>query len=250
MWTRSELKQRGKEAFLRNYGITVLVTLIFGILSGELAGNSASNGVRDVVTESDGDIFYLMSSIWLLILGIGLVFILIGVLIRIFIGNLMEIGAMRFYEENSSRKAPLGCLLYGFQQGSYGKNVLILFLRDLFIFLWALLLVIPGVIKGYEYSMIPYILAENPQISRERAFKISKAMMRGEKWNAFVLDLSFLGWNILSTVTAGIVGLLYSRPYQKAAWAELYKVNREKVLRSGEVTADELPGIDGEDVID
>lgn len=250
MWTRSELKQKGKGAFLRNYGITVLVTLIFGILSGELAGNSASNGVRDVVTESDGDIFYMASSIWLLVLGIGLIFVLVGVLIRIFIGNLVEIGAMRFYEENSSRKAPLGCLLYGFQQGSYGKNVLTLFLRDLFIFLWALLLVIPGIIKGYEYSMIPYILAENPQISRERAFEISKAMMRGEKWNAFVLDLSFLGWSILSAVTAGIVGLLYSRPYQKSTWAEFYKVNREKVLRSGEASWSELPGIDGEDVID
>ncbi len=244
MWTRSELKQKGKGAFLRNYGITVLVTLVLGIFAGEMSGNSVSNGVREAASKSDGDIVYMLNYIWLMVLGIGLILMLIGILIRIFIGNLMEIGAMRFYEENSSRKAPFGSILYGFQQGFYGKNVLILFMRDLFIFLWALLLVIPGIVKSYEYSMIPYILAENPGISRERAFKISKAMMRGEKWNAFVLDLSFLGWNILSTVTAGIVGILYSRPYQKSTWAEFYKVNREKVLRSGEASWNELPGID------
>ena len=68
--------------------------------------------------------------------------------------------------------------------------------------------------------------------------------MRGEKWEAFVLDLSFIGWNILSGITFGIVGLLYSRPYQKSTWSELYKVNREKVLGNGSVSAAELPGVD------
>ena len=61
--------------------------------------------------------------------------------------------------------------------------------------------------ESYEYKMIPYILAENPRISRKRAFEISKNMMDGEKWNAFVLDLSFIGWNLLSTITFGIVGV-------------------------------------------
>lgn len=72
MWTRSELKQRGKSAFLRNYGITVLVTLILGFLTGELSGNSISNGARDVITENDGDIMALASYVWLLILGLAL----------------------------------------------------------------------------------------------------------------------------------------------------------------------------------
>lgn len=69
--------------------------------------------------------------------------------------------------------------------------------------------------------MIPYILAENPEISRERAFEISKQMMDGQKGDAFVLDLSFIGWNILSVITLGIVGILYVNPYQSATWAEL-----------------------------
>ncbi len=246
MWTRSELKQRGKGAFLRNYGITVLVTLILGFLTGELSGNGVTTSVRKVMTENDGDIMVLASYLWLLIFGIGLIIALIGLLIKIFIGNMMEIGAMRFYEENSIRKTPLGVILFAFRQGYYGKNVLTLFLRDLYCVLWALLLIIPGIVKGYEYSMIAYILAENPGISRQRAFEISREMMRGEKWNAFVLDLSFIGWNLLSAITFGIVGLLYSRPYQKSTWAELYKVNREKVLRNGSAAIEELPGLDVE----
>ena len=227
MWTRSELKQRGKSAFLRNYGITVLVTLILGFLTGELSGNSISNSARDVITENDGDIIAL-----------------IGILVKIFIGNLIEIGSMRFYEENSSRKTSLGVILSGFRQGSYGKNVLTLFLRDLYRVLWTFLLIIPGIVKSYEYSMISYILAENPEISRRRAFEISREMMRGEKWSAFVLDLSFIGWNFLSVITFGIVGLLYSRPYLKSTRVELYKVNREKVLGNGSASIEELPGVD------
>ena len=53
-------------------------------------------------------------------------------------------------------------------------------------------------IKTYEYRMIPYILAENPRIKRKEAFKLSKQMMKGNKWRTFVVDLSFVGWNILS----------------------------------------------------
>lgn len=98
MWNRRELKQRGKGAFLRNYGITVLVTLILGFLTGELSGNGVSNSVRDVMTENDGDIMALASYLWLLVFGIGLLLMLIGLLVKIFIGNLIEIGAMRFYE--------------------------------------------------------------------------------------------------------------------------------------------------------
>ena len=93
----------------------------------------------------------------------------------------------------------------GFLNGAYLRNVATIFCRDLYTALWTLCLVIPGIVKSYEYKMIPYILAENPRISRKRAFEISKNMMDGEKWNAFVLDLSFIGWNLLSTITFGIV---------------------------------------------
>ena len=73
-----------------------------------------------------------------------------------------------------------GNLLDGFKSGHYGNIVLTIFLRDLFISLWTLLLVIPGIVKIYEYLMVPYILAENPAMDRKSAFAISKRMGKTE----------------------------------------------------------------------
>ena len=102
-----------------------------------------------------------------------------------------------------------------------------MFLKALYVFLWSLLLVIPGIIKGYEYRMIPYILAENPGIDTKEAFAMSKQMMDGNKWNAFVLDLSFLGWIILSVFTCGILAVFYVNPYIYMTDAELYVALKE-----------------------
>lgn len=97
-----------------------------------------------------------------------------------------------------------------------------MFMKDLFIFLWTLLFIIPGIIKRYEYMMIPYLLAENPDMSRQDAFAESKRMMDGNKMDAFLLDLSFIGWFILGAITFNIVNILYTTPYMELAHAELY----------------------------
>ena len=99
--------------------------------------------------------------------------------------------------------------------------VLTEFLRGLFTFLWSLLFVIPGIIKGYEYMLIPYLLADNPQMDREEAFAKSKEMMDGNKWSLFCLDFSFIGWMILSACTFGI-GDLFLNPYTHMATAHFY----------------------------
>jgi uncharacterized membrane protein len=100
--------------------------------------------------------------------------------------------------------------------------VLTQFLKSLYTLLWTLLLIIPGIVKHYEYRMIPYLLADFPEMSKDDAFRISKEMMNGNKMNAFILDLSFIGWHILSAVTLGIVGIFYVNPYVNATNAELY----------------------------
>lgn len=97
-----------------------------------------------------------------------------------------------------------------------------IFLKQLFTFLWCLLLIVPGIVKAYEYMMVPYLLAENPDMSREEVFAMSKRMMYGNKWNAFVLDLSFVGWLILGALTLNIVNVLYTNPYRYLTSAELY----------------------------
>lgn len=245
MWTRRELKEQGKVALHRNYWITVLATLIVLILTGGFL-NSAGSGARTGADNMDTikSAFSIIPLMWIIGVIVGVVSA--SVLYSVFIGNLFEVGGCRFFEENSEHKARLGLILDGFKNGAYLRNVVTIFLRDLYILLWTLCLIIPGIVKSYEYKLIPFILAENPEISRQRAFEISKKIMNGQKLDAFVLDLSFIGWEILSGITLGIVGVLYVNPYESTTWAEFYKVNREMAIESGIATREELPGLQKE----
>ena len=79
--------------------------------------------------------------------------------------------------------------------------------------------------------MIPYILAENPKAKRKEVFKLSKQMMKGNKWRLFILDISFFGWNFLSVLTFGLLSILYVNPYNAATIAELYMVLRNNAIK-------------------
>ena len=104
-----------------------------------------------------------------------------------------------------------------------------MFFRGLYTFLWSLLFIIPGIIKSYEYRMIPYLLAENPEMDMEEAFSLTRQMMTGDKANTFILDLSFIGWNLLSALTLGILSIFYVNPYQHLTNAQLYEVLLQKL---------------------
>ena len=111
-------------------------------------------------------------------------------------------------------------------ENNYKNIAKTMFFRDLYTVLWSMLFIIPGIVKSYEYQMIPYLLADNPQMTKEEAFAESKRMMQGQKWNAFVLDLSFIGWDILSGMTMGILGIFYVQPYKDGTHAALYEALR------------------------
>ena len=115
-------------------------------------------------------------------------------------------------------------LFDGYRNGQFLRIFTTEFLLGIYVFLWSLLFVIPGLIKIYSYRMVPYILADDPTIGGKDAITLSRQMMNGHKWNAFVLDLSFIGWELLSVLTAGLLGLFYVKPYEAATGAELYKV--------------------------
>ncbi len=87
----------------------------------------------------------------------------------------------------------------------------------------------PYYIKYYEYLLVPYILADNPDMPRKQAFALSKQMMMGDKWNAFVLQLSFIGWYLLSFCTCGILSIFYVEPYRNYTFAAFYKTMQQKV---------------------
>ena len=109
-----------------------------------------------------------------------------------------------------------------FKKENWLNIALIMFLRNIYNALWYLTIV-GGIIKTYEYRMIPFILADNSKIKRKEAFKLSKQMMKGNKWKTFILDLSFFGWNFLSVLTFGILSILYVNPYNASTIAQLYE---------------------------
>ena len=91
------------------------------------------------------------------------------------------------------------------------------------------------------HPLVPYLLAENPYMSATRAMELSKEMMEGEKWNFFILKLSFFGWLLLCVFTFGIGGF-FLEPYMQATYAEFYAAMRSKALAMGMTTTDELGG--------
>lgn len=205
MWNRAELKMRGNMAFKKNYVSAVVVALLMGIF-GTVSGESSARRVSENSDIYSGNLFNV-GMITGLLAGIATVVILIVLVAKVFVGNLLKMGGYRFFILNQTAQPGIGTLLDGFRSGHYVNIVLTMFLRDLFTTLWSLLLVVPGIVKHYEYLMVPYIIAENPAMDYKEAFQISKQMMDGEKMEAFIMDLSFIGWYLLSAVTCGLLAI-------------------------------------------
>lgn len=239
MWTREQLKSNAKINMQRNYWSCVAVAFIMSVVEGMGALGGARNGSQSEV--SDGGYSYdgyqgmesYLPVIATVIAAVVVVLLVFGLLLNIFVGNVLRIGANRFFVQNRTELVRTGTIFDGFRSGHYGNIVLTMFLRDLYVTLWTLLLIVPGIIKELEYMMVPYILAENPGMRRQEAFEISRRMMDGEKWNAFVLQLSFIGWYLLSGVTCGLAGIFYVNPYVEATMAELYAYNKGKAFHEG-----------------
>jgi len=243
MWTRKELKETAKVRFYATYWKSVLAALILAFILGngidienKFDGSDVSNLVQNPgysanqiinsIENHDVHSILNMYAPWLApLLGvvafITVVAVTAGICAKIFLLNPLEVGGRKFFTENLTTNAEIKA--YGFAFTSTYLNIVkTMLLRDLYTFLWSLLFIIPGIIKSYEYRMIPYIMAENPEISSEEAFSLSKQMMTGNKWDAFVLDLSFIGWHILSALTLGILSIFYVNPYVYQTSAALY----------------------------
>ena len=278
MWIRSKLKENGKQSFKRFYWKSVLVCFISLILSAGVGSgvtsrieNSFSSGFNSGINSIyddydydedyyDDDYFYeedldeethyileaiesfFTSGYFILFIVIFIIAMLIGFAIKLLIVYPIEIGKNNFFMGIREEEKTLDSLIFVYKSGQLKNSIITMFMKGLFQWLWTLLLIIPGIIKSYEYRMIPYILSENPGISRKRAFEISKQMMKGNKWKTFVLDLSFIGWQILSALTIGILGIFYVNPYVQGTNAELYAYLREDALQRGYVSSNELIG--------
>ena len=164
---------------------------------------------------------------WLAAILIFLLFVVLGAALEstgigaIFTGLLVFGYAAFCLELAKSKKAKLGALFSGIFRGFFKKWGASL-LMGLYLFLWSLLFIIPGIVKSYAYSMTYYIMQEKPKMGINEAITESREMMKGHKLQLFLLDLSFTGWMLLSVITLGLA-LFYAWPYYQTARAEFYK---------------------------
>lgn len=139
--------------------------------------------------------------------------------VQVFLINPLFVGIIHFYICNSRSRSILSDVL---PKSNYSQVVIGMFLKDVFILLWSCMFLAPGIVKLYEYSMVPYLFADCPELSWREVFRESKRLMKGNKMDTFVLELSFVGWMLLAFCTCGIVAVFWVNAYVFATGTELY----------------------------
>lgn len=229
-----EFRRQARAALSGNWPVAMAVTFVALLLGAGISGNIR---LPDFVYEtklfdndiigpwvtlwSKGIISYLLQPLtgWLMLYGVWLAIALL--LFCIVIGGAAQVGLCRYHTllVAGREQRPFATLFAPF---SYlGRAAALCFFSTLFVLLWLLLFIIPGVIAAYRYAMAPYILAHEPGTGALEALERSKRMMAGHKLQLFWLHLTFIGWRILSALTLGLAGLWVS-PYQCAAEAAFY----------------------------
>lgn len=159
----------------------------------------------------------------LLLVGMVLFGLIAALIWRVFLGYPVEIGCTRFFLNMRENRHNYRDMVQYFNRDQYWNIVKTMFMRGLFNALWYLLLIIPGIVKAYAYSMVPYILADDPELDYDTAIQNSIHMTEGHKLDMFVLDLSFIGWYLLGLLLC-CVGGVFVNPYYLATKAELYTI--------------------------
>ena len=233
MWSINELKEKGKFALKANYWKSVLCAFIISLLTQGTVTysrlNSTSENTQQKINEITQSVNNLSQSeramaaalVFLTVAGVSTILICVTLIIKIFLLNPIQVGCYGFFNDNvKNGDASLDSLKTGFT--NYVHNFVSLFLRDLFLLLWTLLFIIPGIVKAYSYRMVPFIVRDDPDLSPTEVITLSRQMMDGNKWRAFLFDLSFIGWAILGVLTFNLVNIFWTNPYKQNANAALY----------------------------
>jgi|GEM_PF-4851849 len=194
---------------------------------------------------------------------VDLVISLLSLLLTVFVYNLLEVGYDRWNMEAMGGRLPgVKSMFSVFADWEQWRNVAgIRFLTQVATVLWSILFFIPGVVYAYKVILVPYLLAENPYLTRSRAIDLSKALTAGEKARIFWLQFSFIGWYLLVNIASVVadmastmlgtaiygVGCLFVLAYLNATMAELYAYMREKAFRMNITDATELAGFAAEE---
>ena len=179
-----ELRERAWSKLSGNWGGPIAVSLIYGLILSVVG--SMTSGIASIIVSGP-----------------------------------LAVGLAGYFLSFAKSENPEFDRLFDSFKNSFGNSIVLYLLTNIFIFLWALLLIIPGIIKFFAYSMAPYLLSENPNMSPTEALDESQRLMNGHKMDLFVLLLSFIGWFLLGLITFGIA-FIWVIPYISAAQAEFY----------------------------
>ena len=222
MLTSKELRAKAWNSLKGKYWRAFLVILVLGLLaSGGTSLQTSSQTLTETINLVDPSEMDETMELGAAVVGtIATAMAVVGMAISLFVGNAADVGLAHYFILNTDSKPSFADAFYGFKV-KYLRNIGTLLLVGIKLALWSLLLVVPGIIKSFEYAIIPYILADDPEISSKEAFRKAKEMMMGNKWRLFKLNLSFFGWFVLCVVTCGL-GTPFLLPYVSAANAEFY----------------------------
>lgn len=215
---RAQARQNLKESWALSIGVAAVAVLLGGLI----AGSSFLPDFRSELFKLfNGDV-PLGSFDKLTISVRNGIFGLVAFLV----GGAVQLGHARFllnqHDQQELQFDQLFSQFHRFGQG-FAQN----FLRGLYTTLWALCLIIPGIMAAYSYSMTPFLMAEDETLTASEAIARSKEMMYGHRMDLFILDLTFIGWSILCGIT-GNLGYLILNPYTSAAHAVFYRQLQEK----------------------
>lgn len=239
MWDRRMIKGYAKQELKQSYWLSFGVCIVAGILGAGGNGisyNFGGSGSGDSWL-SDGSYFsnfdfdQNLAAIIAVVFAAVVIAVLIAAAVSIFLTNPIQVGKCSFFARAPYGDRQFGNLFSSFKNGRYMSIVKTMFMTYLYIFLWSLLFWIPGIVKSYQYRMVPYIISDDPSLTPSQAMDLSRRMTDGEKGSMFVLDLSFIGWYLLGCIALGI-GVLFVNPYAEATWAQLYFILRMKVTNS------------------
>lgn len=216
----SELRAKAWDSLRGNYWPAVLVAFVAAIF-GAMISNSGASFSFNINQEDLNFLFEEVPAIATILLlpAAGV----LGTLsfVSFILGGVVQLGYAGYLLKQQDRE--IGSVKELFSQfDRFGQGFLQRFLRNLYIFLWSLLFVIPGIIKSFSYAMTPFIMADNPEMSAKEAISMSKQLMDGHKWELFCLSFSFIGWQLLAILTLGI-GEIFLAPYVEAAYAVFYR---------------------------
>lgn len=252
---RSELKDKAKEVLKNFYWFLFVVSLIIAFTGGNSRGVSYNpvnininlpippvnysipiGGGGNLMMPEIGRLFQrdrlaeMVLAHALILFGIGIMTLVIiaSMVFSGLVGYPLRVGCRKIFINcaNAQTRPDFNDIIYAFRAGRYFNIVKAGFLTLMYILLWSLLLVIPGIVKAYAYRFVPYILAEDPNISAHEAITLSMEMTQGHKFDLFVLDLSFFGWYLLGALTFGL-GNVFINPYVDATIAQAYVVLRD-----------------------